>query len=162
MDNQGYRTFVSGRDLKKILKFANLKGFAIYFDPNGEPWSISKSWSKMSPEEWDAHFLMPVQQSTDKMHGASTSVPFLLRPVNGHLKSVAFDKSVRMCDGRCCLVRYHQNRHVKGHVWPETEPTRLVEVSLRDVDLVLSQRQYEHIQNLLSAINIFQVLPSHV
>lgn len=86
VDSRGYRTFATGKNLKKILKSANLKGFSLYFDPEAELLSPSTEWTQMRLEEWDAHFLIPIKHSLDSEHLNTSQFPFLLKPVSGHLK----------------------------------------------------------------------------
>lgn len=154
VDSRGYRTFATGKHLKKIIKFANLKGFSIYFDPEATLWKPTTEWKSMRPEEWDAHFLLDIKDHTDIHEQPSDTLPYLLRPISGHLKS----KWSSEMDEHGVVFRYHQNRHIQGHRWPETEPTRSMDVSLKDVNVVISRRQYEHVQNLLTVVNLYQVL----
>lgn len=86
VDEKGNRTFVTGKNLKRIIKFATLKGFSLYFDPEATFWVSKTPWRSMRHEEWDFHFLTPIRQSLEPDRLIAHPDSFLLKPVEGHLK----------------------------------------------------------------------------
>lgn len=132
VDHQGNRAFIPAKHLTKILKSATLRQFSIYFDPDADFFTPSIAWNVLSPAEWDEYFLVPI------LNERRPESIYFLHPVNG-------------------ILRFQQNRHVCGHQWKESEPTRLVEISLKEVNATLSRRQYEHLQSLLTVIDMYQV-----
>lgn len=132
VDQDGNRAFIPAKHLTKILKSATLRQFSVYFDPDADFFTPSTAWNFLSPAEWDEYFLVPI------LNERLLESDYFLHPVNG-------------------VLRFQQNRHVRGHQWKESEPSRLVEISLKEVNATLSKQQYEHLQSLLTVIDMYQV-----
>eukprot|EP00210_Caulerpa_lentillifera_P006209 g5933.t1 len=131
VDRTGNKAFVSAKDLKKILKSAELRQFSVYFDPEAEFFCPSTKWNLIDTKEWSDFFLRPIKDEHQMKHR------YFLHPVNG-------------------VCRYHQNRHIHGHQWAESEPTRFIDITLKEVNTTLSRKQFELLQSLLTVVDMYQ------
>jgi len=135
IDDQGNRTFITAKNMKQVRKAASLKHLAVYFDVSNKLWQDQSDWLRLPSTSWDSLFLPLIHSEIEP--GATQS--FLLRPVDGSLD---------------------YRRRMKGE-GKEGEPKQEMGLSLVEIAIHISRGQYEHIQNLLSVFNLYELSSPH-
>ncbi|GMH39652.1 hypothetical protein BSKO_07550 [Bryopsis sp. KO-2023] len=137
VDKKGNRAFVNAKQMDQIRKRINLKRLAMYFDADSELWGTQGSWAAKTEQEWDSFFLPSIHKDLD----GSRSV-YILRPVDGQLT-------------------YLRRRKISGKDLLESEARQEIDMSLQEISIHASRQQYEHVQNLLTSFNLYQLSLPH-
>ncbi|CAD7698400.1 unnamed protein product, partial [Ostreobium quekettii] len=135
IDDQGNKTFVTAKNMMQVRKAASLKRLAVYFDVSNKLWQEQSDWLQLPSMSWDSVFLPLIHSEIEP--GATQS--FLLRPVDGSLN-------------------YRRRMKGKGQ---EDEPKQEIGLRLVEIAIHLSRGQYEHVQNLLSVFNLYELSTPH-